>query len=216
MNTLENRLDRAATRYACLRAASRYGWVVLVTCVTTACGLPAAFPVVTPPSKVEVIEGKRGLPSSDRGWETRVSTGVHLGSALAPDVAVGDPGMGYVLTRVDRGGRLIHGVYGEVGSMPLRLGPEGGFRLDFSVRGEAMFHDSGPPGTGFGLFGRVGLELVGAADPPPGRFHGVARGTGGLGVVMEYGDQKLPGGDRASVGSLGLWLRLPAAAGAFW
>lgn len=175
-----------------------------------------AVPVLAPPGKTEVLEGKRGAPQSDHGWETRMSTGVHVGSVLPPDLAVGDPGMGYVLTHIDRGGRTIHGVYGEVGTLPLRLGRDGGFRLDFALRGEALFHDSGPPGNGLGLFGRVGLEYVLPAEPMPERFHGAAIGTGGLGVVLEYGDQKLPGGERTSVMSLGLWLRTPGVAGAFW
>lgn len=197
---------------------SATGLLMFLVCATPACGgIPAAFPVVTPPGKVEVMEGMRGFPSSEAGWETRVSTGIQVASVLPPDVAVGDPGMGYVLTRLDRGGRIIHGVYGEVGTLPLRLvGPSGGLRLDVAFRGEALFHDAGPPGNGLGLFGRVGLELVGAADPPPPRFHGVTKGTGGIGMVIEYGEQRLPGGERASVGSAGLWLRLPAAAGAFW
>jgi hypothetical protein len=125
--------------------------------------------------------------------------------------------MGYVLTHVDRGGRTIHGVYGEVGTLPLRLvGTSGGLRLDVAIRGEALFHDSGPPGNGVALFGRVGLELVTAAEPTPEAFHGATKGTAGVGLVLEYGEQKLPGGDRANVGSAGLWIRLPGAAGAFW
>jgi len=206
--TRENKPFRDVAVLAC---------IALVACAMTGCGVPAAFPILTPPSKVEVMEGKRGFPQRDLGWETRVSTGIHVASVLPPDIAVGDPGMGYVLTRIDREGRTIHGVYGEVGTLPLRfVGPSGGLRLDVAFRGEALFHDSGPPGTGLGLFGRVGLELVGAADPPPQRFHGVTTGTAGIGMVLEYGDQKLPGGERASVGSAGLWIRLPGAAGAFW
>lgn len=188
----------------------------MLTILVAGCYVPAAVPVVLP-GKIEIMEGRRAVPAADGRSETRVSTGFHLASGLRPDVAIGDVGLGYVLSDVGAGARVVHGAYAETSLMPpLLTDKEGAMRLVLTLRGEALFPDVGNAGTGFGAFGRVGLEAMGKAGPPASNFYGLFTGSGGAGYFVEVGEQQLPGGARATVGSLGLTIRLPATAGAFF
>ncbi len=195
---------------------SRVVCAAAFTLVVTGCYVPIAVPVALP-GKVEVMEGRRAVPAADGRSETRVSTGVHLASALRPDAAIGDVGLGYVLTDVGAGAHVIHGVYAETSVLPPLLVDKGGaMRLLLSFRSEVLFPDAAPAGLGLGLFGRVGLEAMGKAGPRAENYYGLFTGGGGAGYFVEVGEQHLPGGARATVGSLGLSIRFPATAGAFF
>lgn len=194
----------------------RVGCALAFTLLVAGCYVPIAVPVALP-GKIEVMEGRRAVPAADGRSETRVSTGVHLASALRPDAAIGDVGLGYVLTDVGAGARVVHGVYAETALLPpLIVDKTGAMRLLLSLRGEALFSDAAGAGPGLGVFGRVGLEAMGKAGPRAENFYGIFTGSGGAGYFVEVGEQQLPGGMRATVGSLGLSLRLPATAGAFF
>ncbi len=197
-------------------SASRVVCAAAFTLVVTGCYVPIAVPVVLP-GKIEVMEGRRAVPAADGRAETRVSTGVHLGSALRPDAAIGDVGLGYVLTDVGAGAHVVHGVYAETSVLPpLLVDKNGAMRLLLSLRGEALFPDAARAGPGLGVFGRVGLEAMGKAGPRAENYYGIFTGSGGAGYYFELGEQQLPGGARATVGSLGLSIRFPATAGAFF
>lgn len=186
------------------------------TVLVTGCYVPVAVPVALP-GKVEVAEGRRAVPVADGRSETRVSTGVHLASALRPDAALGDVGFGYVLTDVGAGAHVLHGAYAETSVMPpLLANREGSMRLVLSLRGEALFPDAPTAGYGYGAFGRVGLLALGKAGPRADNYYGVFQGSGGFGYFVEVGGQQMPDGQRALAFSLGLSFRLPATAGAFF
>ena len=180
------------------------------------CYVPVAVPVALP-SKIDVMEGRRAVPAPDGRSETRVSTGVHLASGLRPNKAIGDVGFGYVLTDVGAGAHVLHGAYGEVALLPpLLVDKTGAMRLILSLRGEATFPDAHETGVGYGGFGRIGLEAMGMAGQQADNYYGLFTGSGGAGYFIEAGEQALPGGARALVGSLGLTVRFPATAGAFF
>jgi len=212
---------------ACLSSIT----VVILLVAPSAC-----VPVLLPPGKVELSDGarfgvqgapapaaastlvlppsKRVLPRSGEN-DRRFAAGVHLASILPPEESRIDAGMGYVLTDIGLGDRLVHGMYGEVG--PVLWRGEWA-RVLLSARGEALFADSGHHGTGYAIFGRMGAEIYTYTPASYSTTHdggGVITGVPGLGIFAEAGNQKLPGGEHAAVLSGGLWGRLPAAAALF-
>lgn len=216
MLLLTRRVARSRTAYALCSWAARAVCAAAFTLPMTGCYVPIAVPVALP-SKIEVTEGRRAVPAADGRSVTRVSTGVHLASALRPDAAIGDVGLGYVLTDVGAGAHVFHGVYAETSLLPpLLVDKTGAMRLLLSLRGEALFPDAASAGIGLGVFGRVGLLAIGKAGPRADNYFGVFTGSGGAGYFVEVGEQQLPGGARATVGSLGLSIRFPATAGAFF
>jgi hypothetical protein len=205
-----------------------FGAVLALAALTEAC-----MPVLLPPGKVEISDGYRAniqpapapslpatvvLPPSKRflprsgEQDLRFAAGVHLGSILPPERTHLDVGIGYVFTDVGLGDRTLHGMYGEVG--PVLWRGEWA-RLLLSARGEALFADRGHSGTGYAIFGRLGVEAF-RYTPGEGSTDsngaGAISGVGGMGLFTEVGNQKLPGGEHAVVLSGGLWFRLPAAA----
>ena len=186
---------------------------------------PAPAPAVVQTTPGPPVAAKRATLPRAGANDFRFAAGVHLANfALSPRL---DVGLGYVLTDVGLGDRVINGVYGEAGPVVYR--GENGSRLLFTARGEGLFADRGYTGTGYALYGRLSAELYGQTeawsvekpeafteDPPgfiPDAAGGGPSGILALGTFVELGEQKLPGGERAIVIAGGISGRVPASGG---
>jgi hypothetical protein len=189
----------------------------------------SCVPLAVQPGKFEISDGLRtnivrapqrvptaALPPSQRVEQRsgtndlRAAAGVHLASILNPAETHVDAGVGYVFTDIGLGDRKIHGLYAEAGPIPWH---NDWLRILFQARGEALFSDRNDYASGFALFGRVAAETFTFANGGEWVSKdavGNAYGTPGLGIFADAGEQKLPGGERATVIAGGIYLRTPA------
>lgn len=194
--------------------------------------MASCVPLAVPPARVEagfgpyvatrgeatevragrsVAEAPRAAPLSGYGV-LRASGGLHLASLMPSPTFPVDVGGGYVLNYFPGSeGRAVHGVYGEV--MPVVLRGHR-WRALAGVRGELLFAGQPREDEGYGVFGRASLEAFRSVSGSGinRSVGGAAYGTLGAGTYVEVGVQRLPGGDRTTLGVVGLQVRMPAIA----
>ena len=182
---------------------------------------PGCIPFAIPPARAEIAEGARlGIAPARSSAshvtpaagvsDTAFAAGAHLATFL-PRTPI-DTGAGYLLSDLGLGERLVQGAYGEVGAF---LPATDHLRLVGAVRGVAMPAQGGQNG-GYALSLRLAGELHATINPfdwGNSVGGGAMGGAAGFGWFVESGPQVLPGGERATVISGGVWIELPATAG---
>ena len=223
------------------KVPGRESWTWRGAGLLAALGLSSCVPIAVPPAKVDVGYGpytSTRAPGVARGTESRpvpgvvkppapldgkgvlrVAAGVHLASLLPSSTLPIDVGVGYVLNAFPGDdSRVLHGAYGEVSPIVVRR-PD--WRVTIGARGELIIASPSRLDDGYGLFGRVGVEVFrpvyggGGHASGSSAIGGVAMGTLAAGLFLEAGAQRLPGGDVTRVAVLGVSFRTPVVLGVF-